>query len=73
MCTFSFFPGTGDGRDGRVWQGADEIVSGLRPLSRLDLSPGPLAEELRFGLWGVVLWLASALGIVAGEENHETR
>ncbi|CAM9459336.1 unnamed protein product [Ectocarpus sp. 8 AP-2014] len=45
---------------------ADEIVSGLRPLSRLDSSPGPLAEELRFGLWGVVLWLASALGIVAG-------
>ncbi|CAN0194719.1 unnamed protein product [Ectocarpus sp. 6 AP-2014] len=47
-------------------QTTDEIVSGLRPLSRLDSSPGPLAEELRFGLWGVVLWLASALGIVAG-------
>ncbi|CAN0061361.1 unnamed protein product, partial [Scytosiphon promiscuus] len=45
---------------------ADDIVSGLRPLSRIDSSPGPLAEELRFGLWGVVLWLASALGIVAG-------
>eukprot|EP00752_Nemacystus_decipiens_P003214 g2975.t1 len=47
-------------------KGADEIVSGLRPLSRLDSTPGPLAEELRFGLWGVMLWLASALGIVAG-------
>lgn len=52
-------------------QGADEIVSGLRPLSRLDSSPGPLAEELRFGLWGVVLWLVSALGIVAGKAERE--
>ncbi|CAM9791582.1 unnamed protein product [Pylaiella littoralis] len=49
-----------------LMKGADEIVSGLRPLSRLDPSPGPLAEEVRFGLWGVVLWLVSALGIVAG-------
>lgn len=48
-------------------QAADDIVSGARPLSRLDSSPAPLFEDLRYGLWGVVLWLASALGIIAGE------
>ena len=52
-------------------QEADGIVSGARPLSRLDSSPAPLFEELRFGLWGVVLWLASALGIIAGERRRE--
>ncbi|CAM9770125.1 unnamed protein product, partial [Hapterophycus canaliculatus] len=60
------YPALVDRAVSTLMKGADEIVSGLRPLSRLDSSPGPLAEELRFGLWGVVLWLASALGIVAG-------
>lgn len=49
-----------------VGQSADGVVSSARPLSRLDASPLPLLEELRYGLWGVVLWLSSALGIIAG-------
>lgn len=48
-------------------QGADTIVAASRPLSRMDASPRPLADELRYGLWSVVLWLASSLRILAGK------
>lgn len=54
-------------------QSTDAVVAGARPLSRLDSSPRPLAEELRYGLWGVVLWLAASFRILAGEMLRETQ
>lgn len=54
-------------------QGTDTVVAGSRPLSRLDSSPRLLKEELRYGLWGVVLWLSAALSILAGKKDQRYR